>query len=167
MEQGPLFGCVTMLKLQVRRWSERPRMLLFMLAVMLPAAALILTSAWHLRSIQREKAVEAVIQRDYQHVLKIAEKRIDERAYRMSEEARDNFPGVDHPEELETFLTTHPNISHAFLWTGKGSLEFQSQPGQMSDPEFREQSKTFSADIGDWFDRESKGYIAKLMKMEA
>ena len=142
-------------------------MLLFMLAVMLPAAALILTSAWHLRSIQREKAVEAVIQRDYQHVLKIAEKRIDERAYRMSEEARDSFPEVDHPEELETFLTTHPNISHAFLWAGKGTLEFQSQPGQMSDPEFREQSKTFSADIGDWFDRESKGYIAKLMKMEA
>jgi signal transduction histidine kinase len=156
-----------MLKLQVRRWSERPRMLLFMLAVMLPAAALILTSAWHLRTIQREKAVEAVIQREYQHVLAITEKRINERAYRMSEEAKDNFPDVDHPEELETFLTTHPNVAHAFLWTGKGSLDFQSQAGQMSDPEFREQSKTLSGDIGDWFDRESKAYITKLKKIEA
>src|SRR4030088_3487155 len=113
METGPLSGSVTMLKLQVRRWSERPRMLLFMLAVMLPAAALILTSAWHLRSIQREKAVEAVIQRDYQHVLKIAEKRIDERAYRINEEAAAKFPDVDHPDELEAFLETHPDVNHA------------------------------------------------------
>ncbi|MGI8770286.1 MAG: sensor histidine kinase [Acidobacteriaceae bacterium] len=156
-----------MLKLQVRRWSERPRMLLLMLAIMLPAAALILWSILHLRSIQREKAVEAVIQRDYQHLLAIAERRIDERAYRISEEVTAKFPDVDHPDELATFLTTHPNVSHAFLWTGKGSIDFQSQPGQMSDPEFREQSKTFSADMGDSFDRESKGYIMKLKKMES
>jgi signal transduction histidine kinase len=155
-----------MLKLQVRRWSERPRMLLFMLAVMLPAAALILTSVWHLRSIQREKAVEAVIQRDYQHVLKIAEKRIDERAYRINEEAAAKFPDVDHPDELEAFLETHPDVNHAFLWMGKGNIDFRSQSSQMSDPEFREQSKTFAADIGDWFDRESKGWTSKLKKIE-
>ena len=70
-----------MLKLQVRRWSERPRVLVLMLAIMLPAAALIVASAWHLHTLQREKGVEAVIQRDYQHVLAIAEKRIDDRAF--------------------------------------------------------------------------------------
>ena len=57
---------------------------------------------------------------DYQHVLAIAEKRIDERAYRMTEEIRAKFPDADQPEELDTFLKAHPNVSHAFIWTGKG-----------------------------------------------
>ena len=52
-------------------------MLVFMLGVMLPAAALIAVGVWHLRTIQREKSVEAVFQREYQQVLAIAEKRID------------------------------------------------------------------------------------------
>ena len=84
-----------MVKLQIHRWSERPRMLVLMLAVMLPAAALIVASVFHLRSIQREKAVEAVIQRDYQQVLAIAEKRIAERAYEITESDKSNFPDAD------------------------------------------------------------------------
>jgi signal transduction histidine kinase len=155
-----------MLKLQVRRWSERPRVLVLMLAVMLPAAALIVASVLHLRSLQREKGIEAVIQRNYQHVLAMAEKRIDERAYRTSEELREKFPDVDHPEELETFLEAHPNVSHAFLWTGKERLDFRSQHRQMHDPDFREQSKVLSSDLGGWFDSESRTYLAKLRKMD-
>ncbi|MDX6461553.1 MAG: two-component system, OmpR family, phosphate regulon sensor histidine kinase PhoR, partial [Acidobacteriaceae bacterium] len=156
-----------MLKLQVGRWSERPRMLVLMLAVMVPAAALIVASVWHLRDIQRKKEIEAVIQRDYQQVLALAEKRIDERAYRISEEIRDKFPDADQPDELETFLTAHPNVSHAFLWTGKGRLDFQSQPGQMDDPEFHEESKALSSDIATMFDSEARVYLTKLKKMEA
>ena len=95
-----------MVKLQMRRLSERPRMLVLMLAVMLPAAALIVASVYHLRSIQREKAVEAVIQRDYQQVLAIAEKRIAERAYEVTQSAKAKFPDVDHPRDLDEFLET-------------------------------------------------------------
>jgi signal transduction histidine kinase len=156
-----------MLKLQVRRWSERPRVLLLMLAVMLPAAALIVASAWHLHTLQREKGVEAVIQRDYQHVLAIAEKRIDERAHKMTEEIRVKFPDADQPEDLESFLIAHPNVSHAFIWTGKGKFEFQSQPGMMGDPEFLEESKSLSSDIETWLALESDTYLFKLKKMEA
>ncbi|HTF68306.1 MAG TPA: HAMP domain-containing sensor histidine kinase, partial [Edaphobacter sp.] len=97
----------------------------------------------------------------------IAEKRIDERAYRISEEIREKFPDVDKPEELVSFLTTHPNVSHAFLWTGKGDFDFQSQPDQMSDPEFREESRALSSSIGTWMDNEAKVYLAKLKKMAA
>ena len=43
-----------MIKLPIRRWSERSRMLLVMLAVLLPAAALIVVSVRQLRNIQRE-----------------------------------------------------------------------------------------------------------------
>ena len=116
-----------MLKLQVRRWSEGPRILVLMLAVMLPAVALIVFGVHHLRNIQRDKAIEAVIQREYQQVLAIAEKRIDERAYEVAEEARAKFPDADNAEELDMFFTTHPDIAHAFLWKGKGSIEFRSQ----------------------------------------
>ena len=156
-----------MLKLLVRRWSERPRALVLMLAIMLPAASLIVWNVWHLRDLQREKGVEAVIQRNYQHVLAIAEKRIDERAHKMTEEIRVKFPDADQPEDLESFLIAHPNVSHAFIWTGKGKFEFQSQRGMMDDPEFREESKELSHNMAAWLDIESESYLFKVKKMEA
>src|ERR1700759_2283264 len=167
METGPTSGRLSMLKLQVRRWSERPRVLMLMLAIMLPAAALIGASVWHLHTLQREKGVEAVIQRDYQHVLAIAEKRIDDRMYRMTEEIREKFPDADQPENLESFLTAHPTVSHAFIWNGKGHFEFQSQPGMMDDAEFREESKSLSSDIETWLGMESENYVFKLKRMES
>ena len=142
-------------------------MLVLMLAVMLPAAALILASVYHLRSIQREKAVEAVIQRDYQQVLAIAEKRIAERAYEVTQSAKAKFPDVEHPRDLSEFLESHPDIAHAFLWRGDGDLAFQSQPGRMTDPEFRDESKKLEANVGNWFDVGSKEYTLKLKKFAA
>jgi signal transduction histidine kinase len=156
-----------MLKMQSRRFSERTRMLLLMLAVMLPAAALIIWSLMHLRELQRKKEIEAVIQRDYQETLAIAEKRIDHRAYKLAEEIQETFPDVDSPDELDDFLAKHPNISHAFLWTAKGHFDFQSQPGRMDDPEFHDQSKMVSSDLEEMFDSESKIFLSKLRKMEA
>src|ERR1700730_8079450 len=141
MEIEHLSGRGDMLKLRVRHWSERPRMLLFILAVMLPAAALIIVSVIHLRSIQREKAVEAVIQRDHQQVLAIAEKKIVQRAFEVAEEAKATFPDTAHSTDLATFLTTHPDIAHAFLWTEKGKLAFRSQPDKMIDADFHEESR--------------------------
>src|SRR5271157_6094079 len=156
-----------MVKLQMRRWSERPRMLVLMLAVILPAAALIAASVYHLRSIQREKALEAVIQRDYQQVLAIAEKRIAERAYEMTEAAKKQFPDVDHADNLDGFLETHPDVAHAFLWRGNGDLVFLSQPRRMADPEFREEGKKLASNVGNWFDVGSKEYTLKLKKFAA
>src|SRR5260370_2164041 len=163
---GRLSESAPMLKFQVRRWSERPRMLVFMLGVMLPAAALIVASVWHLRTIQRDKAIEAVFQREYQQVLAIAEKRLDARAYEIAEETRAKFPDANQGDELEAFLTSHRDIAHAFLWTGKGHVDSQSQPARMSDPEFVEEARKVSAMIGPWFDLESKDLITKLKKSE-
>jgi signal transduction histidine kinase len=156
-----------MLKLQVRRWSERPRIMLLMLAVMLPAAALIVFGAAYLRRIQRDKAIEAAIQRDYQQVLAIAEKRIDERAYDGAEELRSSFPDVDNPAELDRFLTKHPHIAHAFLWTGKGKLAFRSQPSRLSDPRYCAEDAKLASDFGGWWDIDGKDFIAKLKRSEA
>jgi signal transduction histidine kinase len=156
-----------MWKLQVRRWSERPRIMVLMLAVMLPAAALIVFGVVYLRRIQRDKAIEAAFQRDYQQVLAIAEKRIDERAYEGAEEPRSRFPDADNPEELDSFLARHPHIAHAFLWTGKGKLEFRSQSSRRNDPRYCAEDGKLSSDLGAWWDMEGKDNIDKLKRMEA
>jgi signal transduction histidine kinase len=158
---------VHMLNFQVRRWSGRPRMLVFMLGVMLPAAALIVVGIWQLRTIQREKAIEAVFQREYQQVLAISEKRIDVRAYEIAEEASSKFPDAKRGDELEAFLSANPDIAHAFLWTGKGHVKFQSQPSQMSNPDFEADGRNISSMVGGWFDLEAKDLIEKLKKIKA
>src|SRR5271154_3544856 len=93
MEHLP--GNPHMLKLQVPRWSERPRTIMLMLGMMLPAAALIVFSAFYLRNMQREKVIEAAYQVDYEHTLAVAEKQINERAYDMADNARMQFPDMD------------------------------------------------------------------------
>jgi signal transduction histidine kinase len=141
-------------------------MLMFMLGVMLPAAAFIVAGAWHLMNIRREKAIEAVFQREYQEVLTIAEKRIDNRAYEIAEEASAKFPDVNHGNQLEAFLASHKDIAHAFLWTGKGHVAGQSQPDRVSDPQFFEEGQKFFSMIGPWFDLESSDFFTKLKKLE-
>jgi len=142
-------------------------MLVFMLGVMLPAAALIAAGVWHLTNIQREKGIEAVFQREFQQVLAIAEKRINARAYEIAEEASAKFPDVNHADQLEAFLASHKDIAYAFLWTGKGHVAGQSQPDRMGDPEFVEEGRKFSAMVGPWFDLDSQELITKLKKDEA
>jgi signal transduction histidine kinase len=141
-------------------------MLVFVLAVMLPAAALIVASFVWLGHIQREQFIDAAIQRDYQHTLKFAEKRIVEHAYETSEKASLQFPDVDHPEEIDAFLKSHPEITHAFLWTGKGDLDFRSQPGRMTDPALQAEHKELSSEFGHMLDLWSGEEIAKVRKNE-
>jgi len=156
-----------MVKLTPRRWRKPPPVLVFMLAVMLPAAALIGASVFFLRHIQRERFIDAAIQRDYQQTLGIAQKHIVERAYETSEDLRKQFPDLDHSDELGTFLTTHPEIAHAFLWTGKGDFDFRSQPGRMTDPDFREEHKMLSSEFEHVFDMWSDEHIANVKRNEA
>lgn len=154
-----------MFKLPIRRWSERSRMLLVMLAVLLPSAALVTASVYHLRSIQREKAVEAVIQRDYQRLLAIAEKRIVDHAYEVAEDDKVGFPQEPCADDLKAFLATHPDIAHAFVWNPKTKLVFASQPAHMNDPQFEQESMKLSSMFNHWFEGESTDFFIKLKKM--
>lgn len=155
-----------MMKRTLRRCRKPPPMFVFMLAVMLPAAALIIAGVLELRHIQRDQIIDAAIQRDYAHTLKIADERIVERAYETSEKARAQFPDVDHPEDLDAFLAAHPEITHAFLWTGKGDLDFRSQPGRMTDPAFRAEHKEIASELAHVLDMWSGEQIAKVKKNE-
>jgi signal transduction histidine kinase len=156
-----------MVKLPFRPWRKQPPIFVFMLAVTLPAAALVIASVFYLRHIQRGKMFDAEIQRDYQQTLAIAEKRITDHAFEMAETAQATFPDVDDSDALDAFLRTHPDIAHAFIWTGKDSMTFRSQPDRMKDPEFRAESKKIAAGFESWFDIESEEQIARVKSVEA
>jgi signal transduction histidine kinase len=156
-----------MVKLPLRPWRKPPPILVFMLAVMLPAAALVVASVVYLRQLQRDKVIEAVIQRDYQQTLAIAEKRIAERAFEVSGKAVKQFPNADQSDQLDNFLTNHPDITHAFIWTGKGHMAFRSRPERMAEPDFQAESKKVASEFGGWLDMESEEHLAKVKTAEA
>ena len=63
-------------------------------------------------------------------MLAIAEKEINWRMYEMADQARSEFPDRDNPGDIDDFLETHPEITHAILWTGKDQMVFRSQPSR-------------------------------------
>src|SRR6266478_2172966 len=78
------------------RLTDRTRTLLTLeLAIVLPAAALMGFSIYNLKHIQRSEALEAAIQRDFSHVLKIAELKSWEKASQKSRLGSSAFcPGI-------------------------------------------------------------------------
>jgi signal transduction histidine kinase len=136
-----------------RFWNEKTRLMLTLeLAVALPAAALIAASVWHLTTIQRESAIEALFQRDFTHVLAISEKHMNQKAYDLAGDVRDDFPRPQLmcTETLDKILTSHPYLSHVFLYRPGSGLIFRSQPDQMHDPDFAKDSTDSSKMFDGW-----------------
>ena len=158
---------MSMVKLPFRIWQKRPPVFVFMLAVMLPAAALVIASVAYLRHMQRDKIFDNSIKMEYQQTLAIAEKRINDRAFEIAENAQATFPDVDDTDGLDAFLKAHPDISHAFIWTRKGNMTLRSRPERMSDPEFEASSKRLAADFQLWFDMDADEHISKTKNAEA
>jgi signal transduction histidine kinase len=151
------------------RWTERPRLLLMMELVVLPAAALIVFSLYHLHSIQRDRAVEAAIQRDFQHVLKISEKRMNRRVYEMADNVRREFPraGQSCAAGLDKLLGEHPYAAHLFLYDKENGIVFRSQPSRMNEPDFRSESDKFFTMISAWFPLEAEEITKYLQELKA
>jgi signal transduction histidine kinase len=162
-----MFRSVTM-KLK-RNWNERTRLILTLeLAVVLPAAALVILSAWHLNHIQRDRAVEAAIQRDFSQVLAISEKHINHKAYDLADDVRNDFPspGQACSVNLDKLLAAHPYIAHVFLYDPKSGLIFRSQPHRLQEPEFRAEADEFSRMADMWMKIEFDDFSKKLARME-
>jgi signal transduction histidine kinase len=152
-----------------RRWSERTRLILTLeLAVVLPAAALVILSALHLKSIQRDRAVEAAIQRDFSQVLAISEKQINHKAYELADDVRNDFPapGQACSVNLDKLLVAHPYAAHVFLYDPENGLVFRSQPHRMQDPDFRAEADEFSKMAETWMKIDFEDFSKKLAKME-
>jgi len=123
-----------------RWWNERTRMLLTLeLAVVLPAAALIVASVMHLESIHRDHAIEALMQREFSEALVISEKHINEKAYGMVKQVRQDFPQPQAAcsDELDALLKKYPYVAHAFYYSPQTGVIFRSREARMDDPDFR------------------------------
>jgi signal transduction histidine kinase len=150
--------------------NKRIRLMLTLeLAVMLPAAALIYLNFDQLKSIQRDKALEAAIHRDFQQMLAIAEKQINHKAYAMADGIRDLFPSpdtdkADQLHKLDWILSEHPELSHVFLYEADRGILFRSQPSQMRAPYFVEEHQALEKTFGGWFALEGKSMLERTQK---
>ena len=138
------------------------------LAVLLPAAALILVNFNQLRTFDRDKVLEAAIHRDFQEYLAISEKKIDKKAISIAEEARDKFPALDStPQEkekaLDKFLTNNPHLAHAFIFDEKAFV-FRTQPSQLNDEYVRKERDRVSDTIRKWLDVDGDQMVEMLSK---
>jgi len=131
---------------------HRLRLLLtLLLAVVLPAAALIGFTVWNLRMIQRNRALEAAIQSDFAYTLKIAEKRIVSQANKLVGDARLGFPTDRDPiaQQLDATLEKFPYVRQAFLYDKQSGWNFRARPQDYSGgklcPDIEERSKMFYA----------------------
>jgi signal transduction histidine kinase len=106
------------------------------LAVVLPALTLIYVNYQHVKSIQRDKKVEALIHRDFQYILSISEKKINQKAYGLADRTKELFPhdsdtDADKRKKLAALLAQSPWLSHVFLYDvdkGEKSLIVEMQP---------------------------------------
>jgi signal transduction histidine kinase len=153
------------------RLTDRTRTLLTLeLAIILPAAALMAFSIYNLKHIQRSEAVEAVMQRELSHVLKIAEKKSWEKGYNMVLPIRQEFPGPDDGSQIKAklarVLSDHPEFSYAALYDKKtNTLVSSMQPGHL-DAMICGYTQEEMDMLGKWLPLDASHLVSKVRKME-
>jgi signal transduction histidine kinase len=121
----------------ILRGNTRFRLVLTLgLAVVLPALTLIYVSFKHVKSIKRDKKVEALIHRDFQYLLYAGIKKLNSETYAKTGAARDQFPSDSDSEEekrrkLKAILQNQPWFDHVFLFDSKDPKKaiVEAQPG--------------------------------------
>jgi signal transduction histidine kinase len=152
-----------------KRWNERTRLILTLeLAVVLPAAALVILSALHLKSIQRDRAVEAAIQRDFTQVLAISEKQMNAKLIDLADDIRADFPDAETAcsASLDHVLATHPYVAHVFVFNPDKNWVFRSQAQRLKDPDFEAEAVYLDRMFDGWMQSEYPEFTDSLVKME-
>jgi signal transduction histidine kinase len=152
--------------MKTKPWNGKTRLLLTLeLAVILPAAALVVLSAWHVLQIQRDRAMEAAIQRDFSQVLAISEKQINQKANQLVDDVRTGFPS---PSEacsvtLDRILAAHPYAAHVFVYSPNGGIVFRSQADRLKgDDGFRHEADYLSKMFDAWLKMDFSSMSEKL-----
>lgn len=149
-----------------RESNARFRLVLTLgLAVVLPALTLIYVNFQHVKSIQRDKKVEALIHRDFQYLLSIAAKKMVAKAYSVTEQTRNSFPtDADSDDEkrrkLDEILAKNPWFAHVFLYDVKKGVLVQSQRDPVIEKEATESIKMYTG----WFSLEGPYLCEQLRK---
>jgi len=152
------------------RWNEQSRLVLTLdLAVVTPAAALIVISVMHLKSIQRDRAVEAAIQQDFYQVLAISEKHLNAKTYDMVDLARHEFPRPEEAceESLEKFIDQHVYAASVFVYTPERGVIFAARQASMRDPDFHSEAEDFEKMAPDWMKVEYHEFVKTFREMES
>jgi signal transduction histidine kinase len=150
------------------RLTDRTRLLLTLeLAIILPAASLMAFSIWNLRHIQRDKAIEAAIQRDFSYVLKIAEKKTWRKASELLAPVRAQFPcgddGAKIKSQLGSILAAHPEFLYAILYDKDHDLfAWSPQPAREGDEAFRKHTADTIAMTSKWLPMEASEMVHRL-----
>ena len=145
-----------------REGNTRFRLILTLsLAVVLPALTLIYVNFRHVKAIKRDKKMEALIHRDFEHILGVAEKQLNQKAYNLAEQARDNFPHDSAtPEEkakqLDEVLAKNPCFAHVYIFEAGKEIIFRSRNAQWNDPIFRADHDRLKKLYSGWFGLEGK-----------
>src|SRR5262245_35431903 len=154
-------------------WSGNNRfrlMLTLELAVMLPAAALIYFNFHYIDLIKRNGRVETLIHSDFQYVLAVSEKKINQKIYSMTEEARNIFPSSDadtdseKARKLDLILAKSPWLAHVFLFDAEKGFLFRSQPQLMGEKDFCEEHERLTVMYREWFSLGAKMWKEELHK---
>jgi signal transduction histidine kinase len=153
-----------------KRRNEKTRLLLTLeLAVILPAAALVLVSAWHVLHIQRDRAVEAAIQRDFSQVLAISEKQINHKAYELVDDVRVDLPAPSEAcgPALAKLLAAHPYAAHIFIYSPETGMVFRSQADRVEKDEgFRDEADYLNKMFDGWLKMDFTDMTAKLERYQ-
>jgi len=152
--------------MKTKRRNEKTRLLLTLeLAVILPAAALVILSAWHVLHIQRDRAVEAAIQRDFSQVLAISEKQINHKAYELVDDVRTDLPALSEAcgPSLDKILAAHPYAAHIFIYSPQTGMVFRSQSDRLvKDGGFRDEADYLSKMFDGWLKMDFSSMSEKL-----
>jgi len=152
--------------MKTKRRNEKTRLLLTLeLAVILPAAALVILSAWHVLHIQRDRAVEAAIQRDFSQVLAISEKQINHKAYELVDDVRTDLPALSEAcgPSLDKILAAHPYAAHIFIYSPRTGMVFRSQSDRLAkDGGFRDEADYLSKMFDAWLKMDFSSMSEKL-----
>ncbi len=142
-------------------------MLTLELAVVLPAAALVFLGVVHLKSVQRDRGIQAAFQRDFNQVLLITEKQMNHKAYELIDEVKDGFPdsGSACSETLDRILATHPYIAHVFVYDPATGLVFRTQPDKMNNPSYRSENAYLAPMFNGWMQLEYKDLVNETEEM--
>ena len=154
----------------LKKWrlTDRTRMLLTLeLAIILPAASLMAFSIWNLRHIQRDKAIEAAIQRDFTYVLKIAEKKTWHKASDILTPVRKQFPRAcdeaGSKQQLDGILAAHPEFLYVVLYDkDKDVPMWRFQPGRMQDEAFHKRMMDTMDQTNKWLPLDAPNMAHKL-----
>jgi signal transduction histidine kinase len=156
--------------MKTKRRNEKTRLLLTLeLAVILPAAALVILSAWHVKHIQRDRAVEAAFQREYSQVLAISEKQINHHAYELVDDVRTEFPAPSEAcaPTLDKILAAHPYAAHVFMYSPETGMVFRSQSSRLKKDEgFRDEADYLNKMYEGWLKIDFREMSEKLEHLQ-